>query len=376
MNFNTLIWKEPWLAPIALNITAVIKTNEINTAGITPNGKTLYYNPDFWKRLRSEERLGVQLHELLHIVNLHAKRRDGRDFSKWNTACDMSINYQIKKAGYKLPASALPGEDESAEQIYDMLNTAKSPTSRNGLLSGNGQPGSGVNILADDLLKRNSDGSESFSEETAEAAESAGKLAGRGSTPLSKLYRPIASKADWRMVLRGFIKSISGDEVDYLSYEFDEYGICEDILCCKPKSKDDTACHSNQYKSGNGVISQKMIGGTIYVHYKNNNYPGSSFDIVANEVGIGEGVLIRGAYNIDNPKEKYVSQPRLLGEALKIDYNSLNQKNLLTSEEIWVENDGFDTQGIIGQKKRVGLDNSKIITTEDKNRLLRFILIT
>ena len=48
MNFNTLIWKEPWLAPIALNITAVIKTNEINTAGITPNGKTLYYNPDFF----------------------------------------------------------------------------------------------------------------------------------------------------------------------------------------------------------------------------------------------------------------------------------------------------------------------------------------
>ena len=140
--------------------------------------------------------------------------------------------------------------------------------------------------------------------------------------------------------------------------------------------KDDTACHSNQYKSGNGVISQKMIGGTIYVHYKNNNYPGSSFDIVANEVGIGEGVLIRGAFNIDNPKEKYVSQPRLLGEALKIDYNSLNQKNLFTSEEIWVENDGFDTQGIIGQKKRVGLDNSKIITTEDKNRLLRFILLT
>lgn len=237
MNFNTLIWKEPWLAPIALNITAVIKTNEINTAGITPNGKTLYYNPDFWKRLRSEERLGVQLHELLHIVNLHAKRRDGRDFSKWNTACDMSINYQIKKAGYKLPASALPGEDESAEQIYDMLNTAKSPTSRNGLLSGNGQPGSGANILADDLLKRNCDGSESFSEETAEAAESAGKLAGRGSTPLSKLYQPIASKADWRTVLRGFVKSISGYEVDYLSYEFDEYGICEDILCCKPKSK-------------------------------------------------------------------------------------------------------------------------------------------
>ena len=38
MNFNTLIWKEPWLAPIALNITAVIKTNEINTAGITKIG--------------------------------------------------------------------------------------------------------------------------------------------------------------------------------------------------------------------------------------------------------------------------------------------------------------------------------------------------
>lgn len=138
--------------------------------------------------------------------------------------------------------------------------------------------------------------------------------------------------------------------------------------------KGDSACHSEQYKTGNAVKTQKMIGGTIYVHYKNNGYPGSSFDIVANEEGIGEGVIVRGAINVDNPKEIYDSKPRLLGEALKMDYASLNQKDLLTSEEIWLEDDGFDTTGKTKKKKRIGLENSKKINQKDKDRLLNFYL--
>lgn len=135
---------------------------------------------------------------------------------------------------------------------------------------------------------------------------------------------------------------------------------------------DDTACHSNKYKTGNGVITQHMIGGTLYVHCRNNEYHGSSFDIVANIAGKAESVLIRGGINIDNLSERYNSQPRLLGEALYIDYNRLNRADLTSSDEIWLEDDGFQVDGKYLRRKRIGLDSAKDITPEDKDKLLRF----
>ena len=142
---------------------------------------------------------------------------------------------------------------------------------------------------------------------------------------------------------------------------------------------DDTACHANKYKTGNAVITQNMIGGILYVHYnntKNKTYPGSSFDIVSNKENVGEGVLIRGGVNIDNPSEWYVSAPRKLGEALKINYSDLNQIDLLDPKQtqIWIADDGFILRNEPKPQKRIGLDNAKDICDKDKNRLLRFSL--
>lgn len=133
----------------------------------------------------------------------------------------------------------------------------------------------------------------------------------------------------------------------------------------------DSACHANKYKTGNAAITQRMIGGTIYVHYRNNNYSGSSFDIVAGETGKAESVLIRGAIDLDTG-EKY-SQIRLLGEALHIDYETLNRTYLLSSKEIWLEDDGFNTEDKICIKERIGLDAADI-AEEDKAAKKRFIL--
>ena len=141
----------------------------------------------------------------------------------------------------------------------------------------------------------------------------------------------------------------------------------------------DTACHANKYKTGNAVITQNMIGGTLYVHYDNKEYPGSSFDIVSNKENCGEGVLIRGGINIDDPNEMYGSAPRLLGEALKIDYKRLNRMDLcdLEQTQVWLEEDGFVTDNkILPPKKRIGLNDAKDICDADKNRLLRFVLDT
>ena len=164
MDFHSLIWQEPWLTPVILNLKNIIETEAVPTAAVTPDGKTLYYNPLFWKGLTPKEKIGVQIHELLHIVNLHSQRRENRIFEKWNIACDKAINYQIKSSGYRLPQKALSGENDTAENIYKKL-----PDIQVNAVSG---------ILADDLLKRNEDGGDSFADmDTLEAVESAGKLA-------------------------------------------------------------------------------------------------------------------------------------------------------------------------------------------------------
>ena len=241
MNFHSLIWKEPWLTPVILNLKNIIETEAVPTAGVTPDGKTLYYNPHFWKSLSKEEEIGVQIHELLHIVNLHSQRRKNRIFEKWNIACDKAINYQITSSGYKLPKDALPGENDTAENIYKKLpdpKPSKYSDSQGSKKAKSVQNSDNSNILADDLLKKNEDGSDSFADtETREAVEAAGKLAGKGVTPLSRHFTPIPSKADWRIVLQNLVKSVLGDEYDYLSYEIDEFGICEDILSPKPYAK-------------------------------------------------------------------------------------------------------------------------------------------
>jgi len=133
----------------------------------------------------------------------------------------------------------------------------------------------------------------------------------------------------------------------------------------------DSACHANKYKTGNAVVTQRMIGGTIYVHYRNNNYSGSSFDIVAGKSGEAESVLIRGAVDLDT--EKIFNQIELLGEALHIDYETLNQAYLLSSKELWLEDDGFPTDGKISTAQRIGLDAADI-REEDKTALKRYIL--
>lgn len=121
--------------------------------------------------------------------------------------------------------------------------------------------------------------------------------------------------------------------------------------------KDDPFCHAKNYKSGNGVEAQRMIGGTIYVHYRNNSEDGSMFDIVSGKAGEGEGVLMRAAVNIANPDICATKGPRLLGCAFKMTYDENNKKDLLNHESIWLEENKkiiVDKKCII-KKQRVGL---------------------
>lgn len=56
------------------------------------NGKMIRYNPVFMEKLNEGQRNYVLMHEVLHILLFHWKRRADREPELWNIACDYVVN--------------------------------------------------------------------------------------------------------------------------------------------------------------------------------------------------------------------------------------------------------------------------------------------
>lgn len=83
-----------------------VPTFEVQTMGVSVD--TLYYNPDFVKKLTMEELIFVLIHEIMHLAMQHSLRRKNRDPYMWNVACDYFINKMICHE-FKIPE--MPGSE-------------------------------------------------------------------------------------------------------------------------------------------------------------------------------------------------------------------------------------------------------------------------
>lgn len=109
-DFLALYMREPFLGAISMAVTKEIDRN-VPTAYVTFRGSTneliMGYNPDFFRKLTPNERMGVIKHELYHIIFGHLYEMP-KDKFLWNVATDLAINSIIGKDN--LPSSALvPG---------------------------------------------------------------------------------------------------------------------------------------------------------------------------------------------------------------------------------------------------------------------------
>jgi predicted metal-dependent peptidase len=91
------------------------------------DGKRIRWNPADFLGCTILGRISSLLHELAHIYRLHALRRGDRCPDVWNIACDIAINRDLLKFGYKLewPVAGIGAHPEIPfeleEQIYDYL---------------------------------------------------------------------------------------------------------------------------------------------------------------------------------------------------------------------------------------------------------------
>ena len=123
-----LICDFPFTAAIAMRMD-LIPTRDKRVRTACTDGKRVFFDCDFYSKLKKNERAFVLAHEIWHCVMLHLSRCQTRNKELFNIASDMEVNQLlVDNANGKIiappknvlfPPSKLKGK--SAEVIYDWL---------------------------------------------------------------------------------------------------------------------------------------------------------------------------------------------------------------------------------------------------------------
>lgn len=198
---SRLILDNPFFGTLCLRLKVVEWEQE---TGAT-DGVHLFYNPKWFEKLTDMERIGFLAHEVLHVVFLHITRRNERDATKWNVACDYAINNYLIAEGFILPKGGLVDpqyNDMTAEAIYSMLPDQDSklldPGKCGGVMDHPGTDGTSGKTSAIEA------GLTVAIHQAAEAAKAQGKLSGTMESVISDITDP---KVDWKAVLARFLRA-------------------------------------------------------------------------------------------------------------------------------------------------------------------------
>ena len=107
-----------------------------NSSGAATDGKTIYFKPEQLEAYSNEELDIIIMHELLHIALKHVYRGRGFNKERYNRACDIVVNSNIRHClgladNEPLLVQGIPAEHKtptgqegklfSAEEVYEML---------------------------------------------------------------------------------------------------------------------------------------------------------------------------------------------------------------------------------------------------------------
>jgi predicted metal-dependent peptidase len=244
-----LLMREPFFAGLSRRIDKR-SSYEVPTAGVRVNPVTaqfeLLYNPEFFASLSDTHKLGVLKHEFYHLIFEHVTNRKPADGLKRidNIAMDLAINSHIAtelpneanpgpiivvdKSGKGEPMKAcIPGEgklfaDLPTHKSYEWYLNALKKMAEEQEQGGDGEPGEGGDPFGDTDSFDSHEGfgeadgttqeiaKERLKETLKKAAEEAEKARNWGTVSSSMrkdIMDRIASKVDWRKVLRYFVKT-------------------------------------------------------------------------------------------------------------------------------------------------------------------------
>ncbi len=244
LNMHTarLLMREPFFAALSRRIDKIAST-AIPTAGVRVNPDSaqfeMLYNPEFFAALSDEHKQGILMHEFYHLVFEHVTGRKPADGLKRidNIAMDLAINCHISNMlpseanpgptiGKEAMKACIPGEgifkdlppfktyEWYLEALKDMQDEQQDGDGEGG--QGGGDPFGDMDSLDSHDEFGEADGttkeiaSERMKEAIKKAAEEAEKARNWGTVSSSMrqdIMDRIATKVDWRKVLRYFVKT-------------------------------------------------------------------------------------------------------------------------------------------------------------------------
>ncbi len=242
LNMHTarLLMREPFFAALSRRIDKIAST-AIPTAGVRVNPDSaqfeLLYNPEFFEQLSDTHKQGILMHEFYHLVFEHVTGRLPPDGLKRidNIAMDLAINCHISNMlpgesdpgptiGKEPMMACIPGEGpfkelppfKTYEWYLEALKKMKEDQDESEGGEGSGDPFGDADSLDSHDEFGNVDGttqeiaSERMKDAIKKAAEEAEKSRNWGSVSSSMrqdIMDRIATKVDWKKVLRYFVKT-------------------------------------------------------------------------------------------------------------------------------------------------------------------------
>lgn len=135
---SALVVQQPFYAVLLFDLLEIHETNSIRGRPLPTactDGKAIFINPDFFKTITVQERVGVLCHEVLHVILRHCERAKGYvdlgvgpdmkpfNHKKMNHATDYIINQMLHEAGFKLPLGSLFNPQITSADIWDEVYT-------------------------------------------------------------------------------------------------------------------------------------------------------------------------------------------------------------------------------------------------------------
>ena len=116
-----ILIKYPLFGSILANTNIIVSTD---IDSLATDGKTIYYNDEYFNKHSIEEKTFLLAHEICHIAFNHINRQKGKNIRIWNIATDAVINAFLKKDGFSIVDGGIDIKEAinyDAEEMYEKL---------------------------------------------------------------------------------------------------------------------------------------------------------------------------------------------------------------------------------------------------------------
>jgi predicted metal-dependent peptidase len=203
--------QEPFFSTLAFYLDPVFSDAPTLPTAAT-DGLRVWLNRRFFSALGLRQRVGLLLHEVMHVAFEHVFRRGDRDPKRWNIACDFVINEMITEAGGAIPQGGCLDpryEGLVEEEIYARLPKGIEKRYRNFM-----------DLLEEALARLSPSEREALRArvrgvlmQAAHATRLIGKLPAAVERYLDLIRQP---EQDWRALLAEYLTALQKNDYDWL----------------------------------------------------------------------------------------------------------------------------------------------------------------